>query len=46
MAVPDDMLREAMRTSRDTLEQRKRIGGKYLTDVIYRNKICKSSEVV
>jgi hypothetical protein len=32
MVIPD-MVRDAMRTSRDRLEQRRRDGGKYLRDV-------------
>jgi hypothetical protein len=34
MAIPGNMLTEAMRTARDRLEHRRRDDGKYLRDVI------------
>jgi hypothetical protein len=39
------MVREAMRTLRDSLEHCRWDGGKQLRDVLFKNKICKSSDV-
>jgi len=45
-ATPDNLVREAMRTLCDRLEQCRRDGEKQLRDVLFKNKICNSSDIV
>ena len=44
--TPYNMVTEAMRTLSDRLEQCMGDGGKHLRDVLFKNKICKCSDLV